>query len=115
MVWPKVGWLPSNTVNVLLLPCSCVFPQPIEGRESAKRSQATAKTAVGDQGGGWTAMFVVTEYLYFRGHHHILLRRKQEELGKKAERMSGDRDRKNVLGNDGSNKNYHSCVDELVQ
>lgn len=29
--------------------------------------------------------------------------------------MFGDKDRKNVLGNDGLNKNYYNCVDGLVQ
>lgn len=62
-----------------------------------------------------SAMFVVPDCLRFRGHCKILQRRKQEELGKEEERMSGDKDRKNVLGNDGSNKNYHNCVDGLVQ
>lgn len=58
-----------------------------------------------------SAVFVVTEYLYFRGHCQILQRRKQEELEKKGrEGLSEDRDRKHTLGKDGSNKNDHSML-----
>lgn len=54
-----------------------------------------------------STVFIVTEYLYFTGHCKILQRRKRG-IGKKGrEDLSGDGDRKNIPGNDGSNKKYH--------
>lgn len=77
-------------MTVLLLPFSGVFPRPAEGREPAERPQATPEAAVGDQGGGWTAVLLVTACLPFRDQRQV----PERIWGKKVEQKSGDRDRR---------------------
>lgn len=97
-------------------PSGVSFPSPLKEENLLNVPKPLPKQLweTKEVGGKHLAVSVVTEYLHFRGHLQTLQRREQGTRGK-AEQMSGDGNKKNLLGNDGPNENDHSCVETLVQ